>query len=147
MNLPADLNAAIARIALWETDPLFSAAGPRQAHTFRAEVSKRWLRSGDAYLPSGKGRISPANEALQRRTAREKAAAGHATDEQLAARWAFYGGKCWMCGTPAAHMDHVKPLARGGSKWPANQRPACWPCNSRKAARWPLPAWTGKRIT
>jgi hypothetical protein len=156
MNLPvktgfADLDAAIARIALWETDPMFSAASPRPDHTFRvtrAEISERWLRASDAFLPSGlgEGRISPANEASQRRSSREATAVGYATDGQLASRWAFYGGKCWMCDAPAAHMDHVKPLARGGSNWPANQRPACWPCNRRKAAHWPLPAWTEKKI-
>jgi hypothetical protein len=44
-----------------------------------------------------------------------------------------------MCGNLADHMDHVKPLAAGGSQWPSNQRPACWPCNFRKGARWPYP--------
>jgi 5-methylcytosine-specific restriction endonuclease McrA len=78
--------------------------------------------------------------AAQRRAEREAAAPGFATDEQLAARWAYYGGRCWMCGKPADHMDHVKPLAAGGSNWPSNQRPACWPCNFRKGARWPFPA-------
>ena len=37
-----------------------------------------------------------------------------------------------MCGTEATAIDHVKPIARGGSNWPANLRPACTPCNSRK---------------
>jgi 5-methylcytosine-specific restriction endonuclease McrA len=35
-------------------------------------------------------------------------------------------------------MDHVKPIDQGGSNWPANQRPACWPCNRKKGARWPF---------
>jgi HNH endonuclease len=42
-----------------------------------------------------------------------------------------------MCGKPAAHMDHVKPLVKGGSNWASNQRPACWPCNRYKGQRWP----------
>ena len=79
-----------------------------------------------------------------RRAAREAAAPGYATEAQLAARRAYYRGRCWMCGAPAVCMDHVKPLARGGSNWPSNQRPACWSCNYRKAAHWPLPAWIGK---
>ncbi|NAE18264.1 hypothetical protein GUJ16_13385 [Enterococcus hirae] len=44
-----------------------------------------------------------------------------------------------MCGHPASEIDHVKPLSRGGSAWPANLRPACRTCNSKKRARWPYP--------
>jgi hypothetical protein len=47
----------------------------------------------------------------------------------IKARWAFYGNKCWMCGQPAEHTDHVIPLNAGGSHWPANLRPACAKCN------------------
>jgi 5-methylcytosine-specific restriction endonuclease McrA len=55
----------------------------------------------------------------------------------LAARWAYYGGMCWMCGAPAEGWDHVKPLARGGHPTHgANLRPACTPCNSSKGAAW-----------
>lgn len=72
------------------------------------------------------------------RRARERNAPGKATAEQVAARWAYYGGKCWMCGRPAVETDHVKPLAAGGSHWPSNLRPACRSCNSIKRARWPF---------
>jgi 5-methylcytosine-specific restriction endonuclease McrA len=73
-----------------------------------------------------------------RRYAIEKNAPGRATGEQITARWAYFGNKCWMCGAPATDTDHVKPLAKGGSNWPANLRPACQPCNRSKSARWPL---------
>lgn len=34
------------------------------------------------------------------------------------------------CGAHATHVDHIRPLADGGSKWdPANARAACAPCN------------------
>ena len=70
-----------------------------------------------------------------RRRAREYAAAGWASAEQIAARVAYYGGCCWICGKPDAETtDHVIPLAAGGSNWPANLRPACKSCNSRKGA-------------
>ena len=70
-----------------------------------------------------------------RRQARELAAAGIATADQLMARIAYYGGKCWLCGTAATEIDHVIPLSRGGTNWPANLRPACRSCNARKSAR------------
>jgi len=69
------------------------------------------------------------------RQARKHGAAGYATAEQIAARITYYGGRCWMCGAPATEIDHVIPLARGGSNWPANLRPACRSCNARKGAR------------
>lgn len=73
------------------------------------------------------------------RRAREREAPGFATTAQLLARWAYFGDRCWMCGDLATETDHVKPLAKGGSQWPSNLRPACRPCNNRKRARWPYP--------
>jgi 5-methylcytosine-specific restriction endonuclease McrA len=82
---------------------------------------------------------------VRNRVARKLGAAGTCTEEQAAARWAMYGGRCWMCGGPATDDDHVKPLStrrmppgsKAGSNWPANIRPACGPCNSRKHDTWP----------
>jgi 5-methylcytosine-specific restriction endonuclease McrA len=65
-------------------------------------------------------------------------AAGWASRAAIQARIDFYGGLCWICrAAPYEAIDHVKPISRGGSKWPANLRPACTPCNSRKGAQWP----------
>ncbi|MGF0262557.1 HNH endonuclease [Rhodococcus ruber] len=60
------------------------------------------------------------------------------TTDQLNARWAYYGGRCWICGGKATVTDHVKPLSKGGSNWPSNARPACVPCNASKNAKWPF---------
>jgi 5-methylcytosine-specific restriction endonuclease McrA len=70
--------------------------------------------------------------------ARHLDAPGSCNPEQLAARINFYGGRCWICGTPASTIDHVIPLVRGGSGHPANLRPACRSCNSSKKAEWPV---------
>lgn len=75
-----------------------------------------------------------------KRRAALHAAEGSCSPEQLAARWAYYGGRCWRCGVEAVATDHVKPLSRGGSNWPANLRPICTPCNSSKRDTWPLAA-------
>ena len=48
--------------------------------------------------------------------------------------------KCWICGRPLGddtHLDHVKPLARGGWDTLANLRPTHAECNMRKGAKWP----------
>ena len=60
------------------------------------------------------------------------------TDEQLAQRWEYYGGNCWICGDKATATDHVKPLSKGGAEMLCNLRPACQPCNSRKRDKWPF---------
>lgn len=72
-----------------------------------------------------------------RRRARMRAAAGRATVDQIAARVAYYGYRCWMCGQPWEALDHVIPVVRGGSNWPSNIRPACTRCNRRKWAHKP----------
>lgn len=70
-----------------------------------------------------------------RHYAAKQGAQGHATTEQIAARWDYYGGRCWICGAPATQTDHVIPLTRGGSDWPSNQRPCCTRCNRSKGNR------------
>lgn len=75
-------------------------------------------------------------EYSNRRRARMRQAEGDATAAQIAARIAYFGGRCWICGDPWRQVDHVKPLAKGGSNWPSNLRPICQACNARKKARW-----------
>jgi 5-methylcytosine-specific restriction endonuclease McrA len=75
-----------------------------------------------------------ANEYSATRRARRSGAGGRASAEAIASRWAMWGDRCYMCGAPATCTDHVKPVALGGTGWPANLRPACLPCNLRKGA-------------
>lgn len=74
----------------------------------------------------------------KRRALRAKASVFPIRNESFIAKWAYWGGKCWMCGDNASTWDHVKPLAKGGLHILANLRPACKPCNSGKKDRWPL---------
>jgi hypothetical protein len=80
------------------------------------------------------------------RRARQRGAPGSTTRRQLQARWDFYGGKCWLCGAEANTVDHLIALARGGSNWPANLRPACLTCNVRKGAA-PISAKRPKAVS
>lgn len=73
-----------------------------------------------------------------RRARRKGAKTVHFTAEQLAQRWAYYNGRCWLCGDEATATDHVKPLSKGGAHMLCNLRPICVPCNSVKHARWPF---------
>lgn len=64
---------------------------------------------------------------------RRRGGEGFCTKEQYAARWAMTGGMCWICRVAQADtIDHVIPVSRGGTNWPANLRPACMDCNRRK---------------
>lgn len=76
---------------------------------------------------------------VQRRRARKLAAPGHGytTPALIAARCEMWGWRCYLCGAPMQAIDHVIPLAKGGAHWPANLRPICKRCNSRKKDRWP----------
>jgi 5-methylcytosine-specific restriction endonuclease McrA len=78
-----------------------------------------------------------AKEARQRRRALlAQAPTVSFTTAELHARLAYFGFRCWMCRKPFEHLDHVKPLAKGGSHMLANLRPACAACNHRKRAHW-----------
>jgi 5-methylcytosine-specific restriction endonuclease McrA len=56
----------------------------------------------------------------------------------LKQRWAYYAGRCWMCGGQATSWDHVKPLSKRGPHLLSNLRPACEHCNKSKHAKWPF---------
>ncbi|MGW8593542.1 HNH endonuclease [Dietzia sp. NPDC055877] len=47
---------------------------------------------------------------------------------------------CWICGSvlDEFHVDHVKPLSKGGWHCLSNLRPCCPSCNLRKGAKWPI---------
>lgn len=100
------------------------------------EKSRRWSRSERGKIVS---RITKAN----RRT-RESGALGFASADQIQARIDFYGNRCAYCGGPFEDLDHVIPLSRGGSKRPANLRPACRHCNRSKGTKM-LKEWMSSR--
>lgn len=70
------------------------------------------------------------------RRARKSNAAGFASVDAVKARADYYGNKCAYCKRKQAeHIDHVIPLVRGGTNWPANLRPACASCNTSKGSK------------
>ena len=75
----------------------------------------------------------------KKRRARRKNAAGISTVESRLARVEYHGWKCRYCGCELVPetltIDHMIPLIRGGTDWPANLVPACKPCNSRKQTK------------
>lgn len=106
---------------------------------YRAWEKRRRARDGERVRAADRERYRANAEAVKRRAriyrARRQGAPGRATDAQIAARFAYWGNRCWMCGGPAESVDHFIPVSRGGTNWPANLRPACRSCNSRKGNR------------
>lgn len=64
------------------------------------------------------------------------------TAQDIAEKIAYWGYRCWICREPlqdeSTHMDHVKPISRGGMDCLSNLRPACTKCNVSKGHRWPF---------
>ncbi len=56
-------------------------------------------------------------------------------------------GACTYCGGDEDYLvvDHVVPVARGGTDRRDNLAPACWPCNTEKGALL-VEEWAAKRI-
>lgn len=95
--------------------------------TVMLEKKREWRRT-----PHGRAVVMIVHS---RTRARRQGAQGAATPEQVTARWEIFGNLCYLCKKPATATDHVIPIARGGTNWPANLRPICKPCNCRKHAR------------
>jgi 5-methylcytosine-specific restriction endonuclease McrA len=81
-----------------------------------------------------------------RRRARKAGTSGECSAQQANQRIAMYGVACAYCGGKFEHLDHVIPLSKGGSNWPANFRPSCAKCNKSKGSK-TLAAWKREPYT
>jgi len=101
--------------------------------------NKSWLAYNNT--PAGKERrrrwqkANPINGAVnaQRRRARIKNANGEMSYKAILDRISYWGHRCWICGDKATEIDHIIPIAKGGSNWPSNIRPICSTCNKIKS--------------
>ncbi|MFZ1365737.1 MAG: HNH endonuclease signature motif containing protein, partial [Brachymonas denitrificans] len=72
---------------------------------------------------------------------RKQAAGGTHTAEDVADLFRLQRGKCACCRTSIKrcyHVDHIEPLARGGSNDRTNLQLLCPTCNTRKSAKHPI---------
>lgn len=81
------------------------------------------------------------NSNSRNRRARLRGAEGAHTAEDIKRIHAAQNYKCAECRAPTKkqkHVDHVMPLALGGSNWPENLQILCPLCNDIKGAKHPL---------
>lgn len=88
---------------------------------------------------------------LRNRRARVKDAEGSHTPADVRAIFEHQRGMCASCGVKLFksgaskyHVDHVMPLAKGGTNWPSNLQCLCPSCNRSKSAKLPE-EWAAQR--
>lgn len=88
---------------------------------------------------------------LRNRRARVKDAEGSHTPADVRAIFERQRGMCASCGVKLFksgaskyHVDHVMPLAKGGTNWPSNLQCLCPSCNRSKSAKLPE-EWAAQR--
>lgn len=145
-----------ARAAIRRTDPQYKEEARLRAVRWRRENPERDLQNVRNYiaahpewLKEARRRRRMENPESTRARDRARSARYNArkvnapavpfTVEQLASKVTYWGGRCWICGGNWNAIDHVKPLARGGSHMLCNLRPICTGCNSKKGSKWPIP--------
>lgn len=82
-----------------------------------------------------------AKAALAKRRALKAAAGGSFTQGDIERIRRLQRDRCAICRkklTRDYHIDHITPISRGGSSYPANLQLLCPPCNHRKHARDPI---------
>lgn len=79
--------------------------------------------------------VTPKGQRAGRRSDRESAALGLSRSARAALRlrWIAQGRGCAFCDGAAETVDHVIPLARGGTNFEGNLIPACRRCNSSRS--------------
>ena len=84
------------------------------------------------------------NHNIKRRALQVAATVVPFTAAELDQRMDYHGNKCYLqidgiCTGAFDHVEHVKPLTKGGANMLCNLRPVCGPCNRRKYNFWPFP--------
>lgn len=70
------------------------------------------------------------------KAAKRRGAPGKWTAEDIAALRTVLGDRCMACRTALGDcVDHVVPIAKGGSSWPINLQFLCRSCNSAKGVK------------
>ena len=138
-----------ARIEAIKADPALREKEYARQRRYRRENHAKVLAKEAAYRKAHPDRIRLTQG--KRRAQINGTQAGDISEELMAEKRVYWFDCCWMCGTPdpytngkpTHHLEHVKPLNKGGAHLLCNLRPACGDCNRFKLQKWPFPtaAW------
>lgn len=99
------------------------------------EIKKAWKKRNPEYVTTD----------AQNRRAMLRKADGKFSAKDVKYIFEKQRGLCAACsvkikksGKNNYHIDHIVPLAKGGSNWPNNLQLLCPPCNLRKSAKDPI---------
>ena len=101
--------------------------------TKHRESSIRWAKNN-------REKVNETNRpALHRRRARQFAAEGSFTKDDVAVIRRRQRDRCAACGQRGKlEIDHIKPLSKGGSNYPRNLQLLCRSCNAQKTDKDPI---------
>jgi 5-methylcytosine-specific restriction endonuclease McrA len=111
----------------------------------RRAIARKWARNNPETLkkwcdgnPEKRRIYASLNQSRRRTRIKER---GKFTKADIDHILKSQNGRCAYCRSSIKddyHIDHIKPLAKGGSNWPANIQLCCADCNHSKNARDPL---------
>jgi 5-methylcytosine-specific restriction endonuclease McrA len=103
----------------------------RQAvKNWRKNNYEKMLASHRQWLKENANHVREYNR--KRRAIKNKVTIKQFSKEELDQRMSVFGYQCAYCGGEFEHIDHVKPLSKGGPHCLSNLRPACKKCNLSK---------------
>lgn len=105
---------------------------------YRAANREKRYAENDAWRANNPEKVRAIN---RNRHARKRMAEGHNSAEDIQRIYQAQKGKCAYCKTTVGkkyQIDHIQPLAKGGSNWPSNLQIVCGSCNARKRDRDPI---------
>jgi 5-methylcytosine-specific restriction endonuclease McrA len=120
----------------------------------RAKNRQKNLKNKDRYNARRREKYRACPDDAQRKAAfaahkaRKMKAFGRHTKANIRRQFQFQKGLCFWCSrelTGVYHVDHILPLNRGGSNWPANICITCVHCNTSKSDRLPFIEWQPPR--
>lgn len=143
----ADPQSKIAKTRKYHVDhPEWSRERLRASHVRHSDVRalRHKERGKDPAIRQARRDASRRSESRRRAIKRLADLAEQITQQDIRNLLLVYRERCWICGDRfddtlvIMHLDHVKPLSKGGPHILANLRPACSDCNTRKNDRWPF---------
>lgn len=111
---------------------------------YRIDNWKKVREKEIRYSLTEKGKATKKLDSSKRRVLIKKSTVENITHIDLQNILEYYNYQCVYCGEPYQEIDHVNPIAKGGTHTIDNLVPACSSCNVRKHAKILFEEWFPK---